>query len=393
MSSITINREELYEKVWSKPITKIAADYGVSDSMIIKICKKLGVLRPGAGHWAKVAAGKKVRKLPLGKLPKHCQEEYCLTNYEQHKKVSDQKVKELQHPLVQQELTDEYLIKVEDKLDDPLPLIFKNITSFNNASVSEKLTLKPRAKSHLDLVVTKDTVNRALNIMNAILLAFQKREWNFEIVTEPKLAMQVTVLDEAISFHIEEKIRHIDHVLTEKEIKAKKAGKWIWPPRYDLVASGNLTLQIHAGYRLVDRHSWSDGKVQRVESCLNKFCIALIDLALAIKVDRAKQEERERQWQLEQQRREAIKKARNVETAMREAFEADFAKWEKADRMRQYLDKYEGTLSGRQLSDEEMSKKKAWLLWARNYADLVDPLTQGNDTVLEETEGTNYRYW
>ncbi|KZZ32705.1 hypothetical protein A3755_09240 [Oleiphilus sp. HI0085] len=133
--------------------------------------------------------------------------------------------------------------------------------------------------------------------------------------------------------------------------------------------------------------------MQRVESCLNKFCIALIDLALAIKVDRAKQEERERQWQLEQQRREAIKKARNVETAMREAFEADFAKWEKADRMRQYLDKYEGTLSGRQLSDEEMSKKKAWLLWARNYADLVDPLTQGNDTVLEETEGTNYRYW
>ena len=182
-------------------------------------------------------------------------------------------------------------------------------------------------------------------------------------------------------------------MFTEKEIKAKKAGKWIWPPRYDLVASGNLTLQIHAGYGLVNRHSWSDGKVQRVEGCLNKFCIALIELALAIKVDRAKQEDRERQWELEQQRREAIKEARNAEKARREAFEVDFAKWEKADRMRQYLDKYEASLVEQELSDEEMANKNEWLLWARNHADLVDPLTQGNDTVLEETEGMNYRYW
>jgi len=393
MSFIKIGREELYEKVWSQPITKIAEEYDVSDSMIIKICKKLGVLRPGAGHWAKVAAGKKVRKFPLGKLPKHCQEEYCLTNYEQRKKATYQKVKELQHPLVQQELTDEFLIKVEDKLDNPLPLISKNITSFNNASVGEKLTLEPRAKSHLDLIVTRDTVDRALNIMNAILQAFQKREWKFDVVTEPKLAMQVTVLDEVISFHIEEKIKHVDHVLTEKEIKAKKAGKWIWPPRYDLVASGSLILQIHAGYGLVNRHSWSDGKVQRVEGCLNKFCIALIDLALAIKVDRAKKEERERLRLIEQQRREAIIEARSAEKARREAFEADFAKWEKADRMRQYLDKYEASLAEQELSDVEMANKKEWLQWARNHADLVDPLTQAKDTVLEETEGMNYRYW
>jgi hypothetical protein len=121
---------------------------------------------------------------------------------------------------------------------------------------------------HLDFIVTKGTLNRALIVMNAILLAFDKREWKFEIVTEPALAMKVTVLDETISFHIEEKIRHVDHVLTEKEIKDKKAGKWVWPPRYDLVASGCLTLQIHARYGLVNRHSWFDGKVQRVESCL-----------------------------------------------------------------------------------------------------------------------------
>ena len=51
MSYLVIERKELYDLVWSKPITKIAVDYGISDSMVIKICKKLGVLRPGLGQF------------------------------------------------------------------------------------------------------------------------------------------------------------------------------------------------------------------------------------------------------------------------------------------------------------------------------------------------------
>ena len=393
MEGVTIKRSELYDLVWSKPITKVAEQYGVSDSMIIKICKKLGVLRPGVGYWAKVAAGKKVRQLALGKLPRDCQETYYLTGFEQHRKTTEETVKTLQHPLVKLEFSDEFAIDVTDHVKSPHALITKNTKSFSNASVSERLILKPRAKAHLDINVTEAAVNRALRVMNAILFAFEKRDWRFEIITEPKLKMQVTVLDEAISFHLEEKIRHVDHVLTEKEIKDKKAGRWLWPPRYDLVASGKLTLKIHARYGLVNRHSWSDGKVQRIEKCLNKFCIALIELALAIKVDRAKREEQEKQRQLEQQRRELIKQARIEETARREAFESGFKKWEQADRMRQYLDVYERSLANKELSDTEVVENAKWLQWARNHADLVDPLKEGIETVLEETEGMYFGYW
>lgn len=393
MEGITIKRSELYDLVWSKPITKVAGEYGVSDSMIIKICKKLGVLRPGVGYWAKVAAGKKVRQLSLGNLPKHCQESYYLTGFEQHRKTTEGIAKTLQPPLIQRELSEEFAIIVPNQLESPHPLIARSTKSFNNASVSEKLTLKPRAKVHMDLTVTEGTLNRALSIMNAILTSFEKRDWQFEIVSDPKIKMQVTVLGEIISFHIEEKIRHVDHVLTEKEIRDKKAGKWVWPPRYDLVASGKLTLQIHARYGLVNRHSWSDGKVQRVEKCLNKFCIALIELALAIKVDRAKRDEQEKQRQIEQLRREKIKQSRAEETARREAFESDFLKWEKASRMRQYLDAYENSLAKKKLLDNEVVEHVEWLQWARNHVDLVDPLKEGVETVLEETEGMYYRYW
>lgn len=64
-----ITREELYEKVWSTPGTKLAEELGISDVAITKRCKKLNVPRPSRGYWAKLASGKKPRKLPLPPTP------------------------------------------------------------------------------------------------------------------------------------------------------------------------------------------------------------------------------------------------------------------------------------------------------------------------------------
>jgi hypothetical protein len=62
---VILTRKELYDRVWSSPMTKLAAEFGISDAGLIKICKRLDVPRPPQGHWAKKAAGKKVRQLPL----------------------------------------------------------------------------------------------------------------------------------------------------------------------------------------------------------------------------------------------------------------------------------------------------------------------------------------
>lgn len=49
MSQESWNRKELYEKVWSKPVVKVAEEYGVSDVAIAKVCRKLSVPVPGRG--------------------------------------------------------------------------------------------------------------------------------------------------------------------------------------------------------------------------------------------------------------------------------------------------------------------------------------------------------
>ena len=50
---IVISREELYQLVWSKPVAKIAKEFGISDVAIAKICKKLNIPKPGLGYQAK----------------------------------------------------------------------------------------------------------------------------------------------------------------------------------------------------------------------------------------------------------------------------------------------------------------------------------------------------
>ncbi len=60
-----VTREELYESVWQKPMREVAADRGVSDVAIGKICEKLNVPRPGVGYWAKLRHGKAVTKPTL----------------------------------------------------------------------------------------------------------------------------------------------------------------------------------------------------------------------------------------------------------------------------------------------------------------------------------------
>ncbi len=58
------NRDELYKEVWSQPIQKLAAAYGLSDVGLGKVCRKLRIPIPGRGYWNKRNAGKPVGRRP-----------------------------------------------------------------------------------------------------------------------------------------------------------------------------------------------------------------------------------------------------------------------------------------------------------------------------------------
>jgi hypothetical protein len=61
----TFSRDELFDKVWSQPLAKVAAELGLSDTAVRKMCGRYDIPVPSRGYWAQVAAG---RTFPRPKL-------------------------------------------------------------------------------------------------------------------------------------------------------------------------------------------------------------------------------------------------------------------------------------------------------------------------------------
>src|SRR5690242_10538102 len=52
--------------VWQKPLSRLAAEFGISGGGLASTCKRLDVPYPPPGYWAKKEAGKPVVTLDLG---------------------------------------------------------------------------------------------------------------------------------------------------------------------------------------------------------------------------------------------------------------------------------------------------------------------------------------
>ena len=65
MGANVITREELYELVWSTPMSKVAQKFDVSGSYLARVCTALRVPRPERGYWAKLAVGKAPKRPAL----------------------------------------------------------------------------------------------------------------------------------------------------------------------------------------------------------------------------------------------------------------------------------------------------------------------------------------
>jgi hypothetical protein len=64
---VQLTREELFDRVWSTAVSTLAKEWGLSGTGLKKVCRRLAVPVPPRGYWAKLKAGKPVRrpKLPV----------------------------------------------------------------------------------------------------------------------------------------------------------------------------------------------------------------------------------------------------------------------------------------------------------------------------------------
>src|SRR5262249_34835555 len=85
-----LTRDDIYERVWSKPTIHVARELGISDVALAKICAKLNVPKPPSGYWRQVEVGRRVRKPPLPKLGPNGRSEIWIQPTEKKIEASDQ---------------------------------------------------------------------------------------------------------------------------------------------------------------------------------------------------------------------------------------------------------------------------------------------------------------
>ena len=59
---IPLTKEELYNLVWSVPAVQLAKRFGVSDTLIKRWCREMGISKPGPGYWSGLNAAKNKTK-------------------------------------------------------------------------------------------------------------------------------------------------------------------------------------------------------------------------------------------------------------------------------------------------------------------------------------------
>lgn len=62
-----LDRKEIYADVWTEPAMHVAKRYGISGSMLARICTHLKIPRPPRGYWARPSKARKGMKPPLPK--------------------------------------------------------------------------------------------------------------------------------------------------------------------------------------------------------------------------------------------------------------------------------------------------------------------------------------
>ena len=355
-----MTRQSLYKEVWSTPLTKLAKKYGLSAVGLANVCKRNNIPKPPAGYWAKLEHGKAVEQAPL---PPEGEETPILIHAQfDGIGVEDPSLPGQVQKLIEFELDPTNKIIVPEQMSSPHPLTQNIRDKLRGGQVDYYKRINSECVPQI--LVSKKLVPRALLIMDTLVKALDSRKYLDGI------------FEQDVKFGIFE---DIDCELSERAKKRiRETGQTHRSESdYDRNASGRLKMEVLSsmgwnGKGL--RKNWSDGKTQRIETFLNDFICGLIRWSA---IEREQNLEWAR-WEREREERERIAQEKSEREAAlkakREELHREAEHWQRAKLLRNYIEAVEKK-EGPAPPDSELER---WLTWARNEANLIDPLTEGS---------------
>jgi hypothetical protein len=177
--AIEIKREELYEQVWSEPVSQVAKRYQLSDVGLAKICKRFQIPLPWLGYWQKKRHGKSVQRPALPPLTNPTQ---SVIRIERRTKpmVDPVQDSDLEAKITFERLPENH-IKVPPELHEPHPYVVAAEKSLRHAKSNDSGILMPRSAKCLDVSVSSACLDRALRTMDTLIKALEARQFKASV--------------------------------------------------------------------------------------------------------------------------------------------------------------------------------------------------------------------
>jgi hypothetical protein len=365
--TISIPRHQLYEQVWSQPMTRLARQYGISDVALAKICRKLAIPYPGRGYWRRKQTGKVVKQLPLP--PSADPTKQSATISKRSLAQSGNHLSIQAKEMIQSELTSEPRIEVSDRLVSPHRLLGGRLTPLRSPKVDNYGAVWSGGLRDLSLRVSPSSLSRALRIMNALFHALESRGYQLSLDGGTKSSLSVRIDGEPIHFGLEERFRREAHPDQHND----RLPTW-QRQRYRYVATGKLLLKVTEWGAQGLQKVWADSKTVKVEACLNEFIGGLLKVACVVRVERLRREEAHRARLEAQQRQWAEEERRKKEEARRNYLIKEAEAWAQAQNVRTYVTAFREKFVARYGDIQAGSQVAQWIIWACRQADCLDPL-------------------
>jgi hypothetical protein len=374
-----IRRDELYEKVWSKPMVEIAKEYEVSDKAIAKICDKLNIPVPGVGYWQKLEVGKKTDRKKLPDIPPNYPTEHRIT-----KRIPDYDLiisEEAQKRIEEEKLPNNKII-VPEKGIRTHSLIEKTKLSLHSLIMDERL-LSSRTEGNdiFKITISHQESGRAFRILNTLLRELEKR---YYLVYISDNDLWVKIFGIEIKFILKEKLKRVD----------VKDPKQLLYHKYDYVPSGVLVLSIENTYSEYGlQKNFTDTKYIKLEDRLNEFIIALLTSSQE-RIAQLKYREKENQIWEEKKRRER-EAQENIEIEKRKFIELkrNVKNYHNCNLIREYISKYKIKLLDETLTDSKKQEIMDYMDWALLQADRLDPFVESPTSILDNQNNNVEEDW
>jgi hypothetical protein len=403
-SKTPVSREQLYKEVWAEPMTTVALRYKVSSSFLARVCTWLNVPRPERGYWAKLAVGKVSKQPPLPEAEPGDELEW--NRHGQARRAKP--------PMPKPPNKRKSRLRGRSELPERHPLLQGAQQYFDEARETSNGYLRPSKRLMVDVIASKQTCSRALDVANELFLLFEERGYpvsferhglglrrsgvderekggrnqNYSDLWSPSRDTIVTIGSVLIGLTIFEMSENVEAKYQDGKYvrvsdlpvrKQRRYESYSWTSMHDL-PSGRLCIQAYSPYHRADwKRQWREmkagdfpGKLSAIVKELKRETATISQLVeegeRKAEIERKEWEAKQIIWRREEEERRRVKAIKESQEELSEIIKA----WVKVKGIEDFFADVERRAAN--LDEEQKAIVLERLTQARTLIDSTDAL-------------------